>query len=349
MSDLTGNTIASTYKKLLQVETSSNTGLDTTLRNIQSGDGENSALQLATDAVRITTGIAIAGNVSVSSSVFGVGAVFSGTVSAGFFVGDGSGLTNVSSTHPTSVSAFTVNTLGVVSNASVTDITAVTGGFTTKASAAALEVSGVVSGSSAVFSGIVSAAFDGALTGDVTGDLTGDVTGDIDGASGSFSTGISSTDIVGVTGSFTTKVSSAAGEFSGDVSAADVYTSAVAAGVNTLLGKQIHIGTAAVADVVSLTDAATIAVDFNVGQNFAVQLGGNRTLENPTNCVAGQTGSIFLEQDGTGSRTLSYGSSWDFAAGTAPTLTTDGSAIDRLDYIVYTSTDVQAMATLNLS
>ena len=212
-----------------------------------------------------------------------------------------------------------------------------------------MEISGVVSGSSAVFSGIVSAAFDGALTGNVTGDLTGNVTGDIDGASGSFSTGISSTDIVGVTGSFTTKVSGAAGEFSGDVSAANVYTSAVAAGVNTLLGKQIHIGTAAVADVVSLTDAATITVDFNAGQNFAVQVAGNRTLGNPTNCVAGQTGSIFLEQDGAGSRTLSYAANWDFAAGTAPTLTTDANAIDRLDYIVYTSTDVQAIATLNLS
>jgi hypothetical protein len=105
---------------------------------------------------------------------------------------------------------------------------------------------------------------------------------------------------------------------------------------------------AAVADLVSLTDGASIAVDFNTSQNFIVQLGGNRTLENPTNCVAGQVGSIIVVQDGTGSRTLSYGGNWKFPGGTAPTLTTDANLIDRVDYIVYTSTAVQAIATLDI-
>jgi hypothetical protein len=132
------------------------------------------------------------------------------------------------------------------------------------------------------------------------------------------------------------------------VSGTDFYVSAVAIGVDTLLGKQLHIGTAAVADIVSLTDGTSIAVDFNAGQNFAVQLAGNRTLENPTNCVAGQTGSILIIQDGTGGRTLSYGGNWKFPAGTAPTLSTAISAVDRVDYIVYTSTAVQAIATLDI-
>jgi len=140
----------------------------------------------------------------------------------------------------------------------------------------------------------------------------------------------------------------AGGTLTGTVSGTDFYVSAVAVGVDTLLGKQLHIGTAAVADVVSLTDGASIAVDFNNGQNFAVQLAGNRTLESPTNCVAGQTGSIFVIQDGTGGRTLSYGTNWKFAGGTAPTLSTAISAVDRLDYIVYTSTAVQAIATLDV-
>ena len=140
----------------------------------------------------------------------------------------------------------------------------------------------------------------------------------------------------------------AGGTLTGTVSGTDFYVSAVAIGVDTLLGKQLHIGTAAVADIVSLTDGTSIAVDFNTGQNFAVQLTDNRTLESPTNCVAGQTGSILIIQDGTGGRTLSYGANWKFPAGTAPTLSTAISAVDRVDYIVYTSTAVQAIATLDI-
>lgn len=139
------------------------------------------------------------------------------------------------------------------------------------------------------------------------------------------------------------------GTLTGILSATDVYTSAVAIGVDTLLGKQLHIGTAAVADIVSLTDGTNIAVDLNAGQNFAVQLGGNRTLSNPTNCVAGQTGSIFVIQDGTGSRTLSFAANYKFPGATAPTLTTTAGQTDRIDYIVFASANVHAIATLNVS
>jgi hypothetical protein len=116
--------------------------------------------------------------------------------------------------------------------------------------------------------------------------------------------------------------------------------------VSTLLGKKLRLTAGgAIADLVTLTDGANISVNLNTGQNFTVTLGGNRTLDNPTNCVAGQVGSIFITQDGTGSRTLAYGSSWDFIAGEAPVLSTDAAARDRLDYIVQTSTDVQAVLT----
>ena len=137
----------------------------------------------------------------------------------------------------------------------------------------------------------------------------------------------------------------AGGTLTGTVSGTDFYVSAVAIGVDALLGKDLRIGTAAVADIVSLTDAASIAIDFNTGQNFAITLAGNRTLENPTNCVAGQVGSIFIVQDGTGTRTLAYGSSWDFPDGTAPVISTSINSVDRLDYIVHTSTDVHAVIT----
>ena len=141
----------------------------------------------------------------------------------------------------------------------------------------------------------------------------------------------------------------AGGAMTGILSATDVICSGVGVDVDALLGKDLRIAKAAVADIVSLTDAASIAIDFNAGQNFAVQLTDNRTLENPTNCVPGQTGSIFVIQDGTGSRTLSFGSNYKFPGGTAPTLSTGASAADRIDYITFTSTNIHAVATLNVS
>jgi len=135
----------------------------------------------------------------------------------------------------------------------------------------------------------------------------------------------------------------AGGTLSGTVSGTDIYVSAMAIGVNTLLGKNLHIETAAVADIVSLTDGANISVDFNSGQNFHLTLGGNRTLDNPTNCVPGQVGSIFIAQDGTGSHTLAYGTSWEFIEASAPTIPTSINSVSRLDYIVRTSTAVQSI------
>jgi hypothetical protein len=98
-------------------------------------------------------------------------------------------------------------------------------------------------------------------------------------------------------------------------------------------------------EVTTLTDAATIAVDFADSNNFSVTLGGGRTLGNPTNQVAGQSGSLFVVQDGTGSRTLAYSSDWEFAGGTAPTLSTAASAVDRIDYIVRASGSIHAVFT----
>jgi hypothetical protein len=98
-------------------------------------------------------------------------------------------------------------------------------------------------------------------------------------------------------------------------------------------------------EVTTLTDAATVAVDFADSNNFTVTLGGNRTLGNPTNQVAGQSGSLFVVQDGTGSRTLAYSSDWEFAGGTAPTLSTASSAVDRIDYIVRASGNIHAVFT----
>lgn len=99
----------------------------------------------------------------------------------------------------------------------------------------------------------------------------------------------------------------------------------------------------------ALTDGATITPDFAVANNFSVTLGGNRTLANPTNLTAGQSGCIFITQDGTGSRTLAFGSYWDFTGGTAPTLTTAASSVDVLVYAVRGVNNIVATLITNLS
>jgi len=99
---------------------------------------------------------------------------------------------------------------------------------------------------------------------------------------------------------------------------------------------------------VTLTDAATIAVDFSTGFNFVVTLAGNRTLGNPSNAKLGQTGCIVINQDATGGRTLAYGSGWKFAGGVAPTLTTTANATDMLCYIVHASNFIIANLVNNI-
>jgi len=102
-------------------------------------------------------------------------------------------------------------------------------------------------------------------------------------------------------------------------------------------------------EVTALTSAATITINMADSNNFSCTLAHNATFANPTNLTAGQSGSIFLTQDATGSRTASWGTNWDFAGGTAPTLTTTASAVDRVDYVVLDSSNIHAVATLNLS
>lgn len=102
-------------------------------------------------------------------------------------------------------------------------------------------------------------------------------------------------------------------------------------------------------EITALTDGSTITPDLADSNNFSVTLGGNRTLANPSNIVAGQSGSFFITQDGTGSRTLAYGSNYDFSGGTAPTLSTSSGAVDRIDYVVRTSTSIHCVFTANYS
>ena len=94
------------------------------------------------------------------------------------------------------------------------------------------------------------------------------------------------------------------------------------------------------------TTTGNITVDFADGNNQSVTLTGNPAFVEPSNQVAGQSGSIFIIQDGTGSRVVSsWHADWKFAGGTDPVLSTAASSVDRLDYIILADNSVQGVLT----
>jgi len=141
-----------------------------------------------------------------------------------------------------------------------------------------------------------------------------------------------------------------------DVSIADaryirssVTSNATVRGDFVVEAGSLKVGTSARAynPITTLTDAASITVDFALGNNFLVTIGGNRTLAAPTNAVAGQTGQIYVIQDGTGSRTLAYNSAYQFVSGASPTLSTGAADVDILVYSTRSSTTIDAALLKN--
>jgi hypothetical protein len=137
-----------------------------------------------------------------------------------------------------------------------------------------------------------------------------------------------------------------------DTSLADIRYLRTSVTVNTtLLGTKtvrdgqfvISTSARAVNPITTLTDAASIAVDFLTGNNFMVTLTDNRTLAAPSNATAGQTGLIYVAQDGTGNRTLGYNTVYKFVSGSVPVLTTTANAMDMLVYSARSATTIDAV------
>lgn len=99
------------------------------------------------------------------------------------------------------------------------------------------------------------------------------------------------------------------------------------AAANTFNGTQLFNDKAASPFVV-LTDAATVAIDTDTGNNFRVTLGGNRTMGVASNVTDGQRIVLVVEQDGTGSRTLTFPAQYVFTDGEVPVLLTAPGAVD---------------------
>lgn len=87
----------------------------------------------------------------------------------------------------------------------------------------------------------------------------------------------------------------------------------------------------------TLVDGATVSWDMSTGFDYILTLGGNRTLANPTSTKVGQKGRLIIQQDATGSRTVTWGANYKFSNGLKPTLSTAASAVDLFYYDVRSS------------
>lgn len=126
---------------------------------------------------------------------------------------------------------------------------------------------------------------------------------------------------------------------------ASTYTATLPAATDTLVVPSLNqtFSKAQRGSITALTSTSnSIAVDFADNNFFSHTFTENTTLANPSNIVAGQSGSIFFTQHASAAKTLAYGSYWDFESGTTPTIGTTLSGVYRLDYVVRTTTSIHA-------
>ena len=141
-----------------------------------------------------------------------------------------------------------------------------------------------------------------------------------------------------------------AATFAGDTTFSSLISVVGAATFNlsVIFNSAVQVSGAAKGTIITLTDGASVIVSMAKANTFVVTLGGNRTLGFPSPIPPGQSGMIYIYQDGTGSRTLAYTSCWRFAGGSTPTLTTDAAAVDMLTYSVRTSATIDAALVADL-
>jgi hypothetical protein len=80
--------------------------------------------------------------------------------------------------------------------------------------------------------------------------------------------------------------------------------------------------------MLTLTDAPTINWNVTNGLIAQVTIGGNRTFAAPTGLIAGQTMLLYVIQDATGGRTLTWNTAFKFPGGTIIQPTGTANAVD---------------------
>jgi len=101
---------------------------------------------------------------------------------------------------------------------------------------------------------------------------------------------------------------------------------------------------------VALTDAATIATNAALSNNFTVLLtaavGATRVLSNPTNLTNGCIYNWRIKQSSAGNNAMTYGTKFKWPGGTAPVLTIAANGIDLICGQYYGDTDTLLCTTL---
>lgn len=98
---------------------------------------------------------------------------------------------------------------------------------------------------------------------------------------------------------------------------------------------------------VQLVDSPTISVNAAAGSEFDVTLGGNRTLENPTNPTDGKKIVFRVKQDATGGRTLTLDTAYKLGTDiTALNLSTSPNATDYIGFIYDSSISKWCLVSL---
>ena len=217
----------------------------------------------------------------------------------------------------------------------------------------------------ATVTGIVTAtSFTGNVTGNVTGNLTGAATrvtvtdqsadtscnvlytqaptGDLTPHSGTNLTFNSSSGALTATsfvGSLTGNATGTAAGLSG--------TPQLNVGVTTATNIKITGTSESTIHTQAASAGGNTSPAYQTADNFIITMGGNTTMT-ANNQKIGQTGAIFMVQDGTGSRTAAWHADYKWAGGTAPTLSTAANSIDRIDYFVKASNQIHAVASLDV-
>ena len=122
------------------------------------------------------------------------------------------------------------------------------------------------------------------------------------------------------------------------------------AGVNTDSSPtNLYVSGSSASNTVAIGNTnATTTLDFSSANDFSFTLTGSIVLANPTGVTTGQSGVIYIQQDGSGSHTVGFGSHWYSLSATAPTLSTGANALDVLTYSVRNSTSIVAAALIGI-
>ena len=140
--------------------------------------------------------------------------------------------------------------------------------------------------------------------------------------------------------------------------ATDTTVTRVSAGLAAVEGKTI--ATLAAAQTYAAAQRPTVTNLTSSSNSIAITLGTSNdykhtfteatTLANPSDtAIPGQSGSIYLTQHASSPKTLAFGSEYDFAGGTAPTISAVNDARDRLDYVVRADGKIEVTAVLAFS